>query len=194
MKKINTDKFHNDLSIRVLTLKILQTYPEDTFRVRDIANKVMSVRPEANFNTIRNCIVTDFARGNIIEKISMGGPRRGGLEYRLTQRGKDISPDNIPSFLSYKVGAVQPKVSMPENVTSANEVVRNTDGSFSKLEGDIDSFALGEAFIDYINCLKAKIQKLSDMINNTQDNFNKELESYKMQVKQKDSEINNPKE
>jgi hypothetical protein len=238
------NEFDEDLPIRSIVFRVLQAYPNEVWKVKDIASEVLSIRPNTRPMTIRNTISTDFGRLELIEKVSRPGSSvsSGGFDYRLTQKGKELDPDKLPPFplssaviakrerlkkrLGKKIQADQTdqfdvestgfkkigipdhhdtekepqpepaksaKPVMPEGVTSCNQVVKNDDGTFAKLEGDIDASALGGAIIDYITGLKVKIQKLADMISNLQEDHKKDVESYKLQIKQKNSELEDMK-
>lgn len=140
--------------------------------------------------TIRNVISTDLNRLGLVEWANPKGTRKGGVEYRITQLGKDQDALKIPSLQKgvQEVRRRQGKA-MPKGVTDPGQVIKSKDGGFAKLEGEIDMVALAEAFVDYITHLKDKVQKLGNKISLVEEDRKKIVDALKHDLRRKDKEI-----
>lgn len=179
------------LSARSLTLQAIQTHPKDTFKIKEIFEQVSAENPATKPLTVTNTICTDFTRLGLVSRLNPGsGPTRGGVEYELTEMGKSQDFRKIPS-VSRGIKAVkkQQGKEVPKGVTDASQVVKNQDGSFGKLEGNIDAVTLADTFIEYVSFLKAKIQKMADKISAMQSEHKKDLDAIGLEIKRKDSKI-----
>jgi hypothetical protein len=182
------------LPVRSQTLLAIQTHPKDSFKIEEIFEQVVADNPKARKVTVTNVISTDFRRLGLVERTEPGGPRRGGVEYRITELGKGQDYKKIPSMhLGIKEVKRRQGQEMPKDVTDPGQVIKKKGGGFTKLEGEIDAIELADAFLDYVSFLKEKVQKLADKVSSLQSEHKKELEALNLDMRRKDNEIREQK-
>lgn len=180
----------SEMPVRSLTLYAIQTHPKDSFKVDEIYEQVKAENPDANRATVTNIISTDFQRIGLVQRTDPNLSRKGGVEYSITDLGRNQDYLDIPSInMGIEEVRRRQQKKMPEGVTDPGQVLPDREGGFTKLEGKIDMVELADAFLEYVAFLKNKVQKLADRISYEQSEHNKEIEALNLEIKGKNSEI-----